>query len=215
MNLNMVMASLSKERKVFCSEADFQHSLAWKIHELYPNSKIRLEFRYPDVPEKMFIDLWVVLNGMTYFIELKYKTRPLEYNDTFGRIALYEQTAQDLSRYDFIKDIVRLERILSLNSEAKAYVLMLTNDPSFWLTDYQTRFNNKIVNDLDFRIHEGAKVGGMLKWGENASVGTRKGREAELDLKGIYDIRWVEYSTVNSPNSYGLFKYLLLDIDNS
>jgi len=36
---------LSKDRPVFYPEADFQHVLVWKIHEMCPNYNLRLEKR--------------------------------------------------------------------------------------------------------------------------------------------------------------------------
>ena len=46
LNLNHIkklMVELSKERRLFHSEADFQHALAYLIHQKYPNTQIRLE----------------------------------------------------------------------------------------------------------------------------------------------------------------------------
>ena len=43
--VNKLVQECLNERKIFHSEADFQHSLAWKIHEKFGKKfKIRLEF---------------------------------------------------------------------------------------------------------------------------------------------------------------------------
>ena len=39
---------------------------------------------------------------------------------------------QDLGRYDFIKDIERIERIAAHVPQAEGYALLLTNDSSYW-----------------------------------------------------------------------------------
>ena len=43
LDIDGLMTGLAGTRKVFHSEADFQHALAWQIHEAMPESRIRLE----------------------------------------------------------------------------------------------------------------------------------------------------------------------------
>ncbi len=42
-SIEALLATLAGSRKVFHSEADFQHALAWQIHEAMPDSQVRLE----------------------------------------------------------------------------------------------------------------------------------------------------------------------------
>jgi len=45
--INKLIQKCLNERKIFHSEADFQHSLAWKIHEKFGKKlSIRLEFAF-------------------------------------------------------------------------------------------------------------------------------------------------------------------------
>ena len=44
LDIDGLMTELSRTRKVFHSEADFQHALAWQIREHMPECEIRLEF---------------------------------------------------------------------------------------------------------------------------------------------------------------------------
>lgn len=69
-----LMRKLAIERPVFHSEADFQHALAWRIHEKHPDSGVRLEYKPPinTGEEKMRLDIWLAKFGVA--IELKYKT---------------------------------------------------------------------------------------------------------------------------------------------
>ncbi len=39
-----VLNTLATQRRVFHSEADFQHALAWEIHRRLPHAAIRLEY---------------------------------------------------------------------------------------------------------------------------------------------------------------------------
>ena len=47
-----VLRSLSCQRPIFHSEADFQHALAWLIHLQHPDAIVRLEYR--PLPQKPF-----------------------------------------------------------------------------------------------------------------------------------------------------------------
>ena len=43
---------------MFHSEADFQHALAWQIHEAAPESQVRLEVSViPVEAQRMFLDI--------------------------------------------------------------------------------------------------------------------------------------------------------------
>jgi hypothetical protein len=41
--INSFIKSLSKNRKIFVSEADFQFALAWEIKQNMPQAEVRLE----------------------------------------------------------------------------------------------------------------------------------------------------------------------------
>ncbi len=43
MYINSFIKSLSKNRKIFVSEADFQFALAWEIKQNMPQAEVRLE----------------------------------------------------------------------------------------------------------------------------------------------------------------------------
>ena len=52
---------------------------------------------------------------------------------------------------------------------------------------------------------------GDLNWATHASKGSRKGREAGIQLKGEYACVWQPYSTIaGHPN--GEFRYLLAEV---
>ena len=55
-----LMLGLSKSRPIFHSEADFQHALAWQIHERLPDCQVRLEYNpLPAQKKRMYLDIWV------------------------------------------------------------------------------------------------------------------------------------------------------------
>lgn len=116
--------------------------------------------------------------------------------------------AADLARYDFIKDIVRLERVCNSLANTSGYALILTNEPQLWK---QPVIRQKIPNDIEFRIHHGKTLQGNLKWGSNTGQGTMKGRESSFNLIGSYEMEWLSYSkSIGTKN--GEFMYSLVEI---
>jgi len=201
-----VLYELSSKRPVFHSEADFQHALAWTIHEKYSGLNIRLEKRVISDSEEMYFDIFAFNDNKTVAIELKYKTKNLDISVDNEEFNLKNQGAQDQGRYDFIKDISRLEKALETYRDGAGFAIFLTNDNSYWKTP--TRDVN--TADKDFRIHEGATIWGTLSWKEGTSEGTMSGRNESIILKGKYMLNWNDYSDVVKQN--GKFRYLLVKI---
>ena len=44
LDITHLMNELAHDRLVFHSEADFQHALAWRIHDAMPDCGVRLEY---------------------------------------------------------------------------------------------------------------------------------------------------------------------------
>lgn len=211
-NIHELMEGLSLTRPVFHSEADFQQSLVYRIYEKRP-CLIHSEF-HPFLPERRALDIWIPEKRVA--IELKYRTRELSLNqdDVSGydliedgeTFALRDQAAQDVSRYSFIKDVERLERIVDEKPPSLGFAVFLTNDPSYWKT---SRKPDPV--DADFRIDEDKVIKGTRKWDERASDGTKKGREYPIQLAGRYRCKWRKFSNFEG-KKYGQFKYLTMRI---
>ena len=206
LDLEKVMKRLSKKRPIFHSEADFQHALAWEIHELCPDCSIRLEYKPSNWENRIYIDVWVSNTHTKMAIELKYKTRKLTKKIREEIFDLSDQSAQDIGRYDLLKDIKRLEQIVKEN-KIIGYSIFLTNDSSYWKLSRSIK-----TVDADFRIHESRLLYGKLEWGSAASKGTTQRREDPIYLQGKYLLNWKEYSKP-SKASYGIFRYLMLRVD--
>ena len=207
LDMGGLMGSLADTRKVFHSEADFQHALAWHIHQAMPESQVRLEISViPVEAQRMFLDIWLPLEGIA--IELKYKTRGLELEQDDESFVLRDQSAQDQGRYDFLRDIQRLELMRSKLEQCKAgYAVLLTNDSSYWKVP-----THRDTVDADFRVHEGRAVSGALAWTASAGPGTVRGRESAIQIRGSYHLRWREYSSFPG-KSYGSFRYLAVSVE--
>ena len=114
------LLELSRKRPIFYSEADFQHALAWELHAEY-EGKTRLEYPVQIYAGKTsYIDILDVRSPENVAIELKYKTKKTSSNISYNgeEYPLTNQSAQNQARYDFIKDIERLERFVKINKNA-------------------------------------------------------------------------------------------------
>jgi len=205
-----ILSQLQEKRPFFHSEADFQHSLAWQIHEQFPMYSLRLEYPLrPGQPEHL--DILVFNQDEALAIELKYKTALLFSVVNRELYSLKNHSAQDCGRYDFMADIERLEQFVQEHGKATGCSIFLTNDSSYWNSP---RDGNCV--DAKFRVHEGRALSGVLSWHSSASKGTTRGREKPLSIKGTYNCHWQDYSEIKANTNtqgYGKFRQLVVNIN--
>src|SRR5262249_20900520 len=143
-DVHSIMAAVAERRPVFHNESDFQHALAWEIQLTKPDAQVRLETRpRPGV----HLEVLVTLKDARIAFELKYLLRNLSTTWAGEDFLLPSQSAQDVRRYDFIKDIVRLESLVPSLADV-GYAITVTNDPSYW-----TASSRANLADAAFRIH--------------------------------------------------------------
>ncbi|WP_426449647.1 hypothetical protein ACP26L_32005 [Paenibacillus sp. S-38] len=208
MDIQHVLSVLAKKRPIFHNEADFQHSLAWELRQHY-EGEIRLEKRLDlDPKRRTYLDIMLEIEGRRIAIELKYKMRALEHTVQGETFSLLNQGAQDIGRYDVLKDLQRLEQMVKKNLADEGYLIFLTNDTSYCIDPGM----NKSTFDRDFRIHEGREISGVLSWSEGTGHGTMKGREEPILIEGSYLIRWKPYSQLDD-SVQGSIQSLLLKAD--
>ena len=205
LDIRGLLKDLAESRKVFHSEADFQHALAWHIHQTMPKSQIRLEFPVPVENQKMYVDIWLPVEKIA--IELKYMTRKSELEDNEESFALRDQGAHNQRRYDFLWDIHRLELMRSMPEFCEAgYAVLLTNDQLYWNPP-----RRQDTVDSAFRVHEGRVISGKLAWSAKATPGTKRGRELPIPITDSYHLRWQDYSYF-SGKPPGKFRYLAVSL---
>lgn len=196
---DIITACLS-ERCIFHSEADFQHHLTWHIHSEVDDAELRLEFPLSKDDSNRWEYCDILLKAPYQLgIELKYKTILMSSVVGDEPFELKNQGAQDIGRYDFLKDVSRLEHWCTLGRIDSGCAIILTNDHSYW-----TPPRNINTIDRDFRIHN-RTVSGALSWGQKASTGTTKNREQPIVLGNTYSLEWLDAPCDG-------FKYLLIDI---
>ena len=200
-----LMNTLALQRKAYHSEADFQHALAWELHKQFPDSSVWLERPLKANGKKLHLDFLIQLQDKAIAVELKYKTRKLVIDAERESLSLADHGAQDLGRYDFIKDIERLENITSSLEHCDGIAILLTNDSAYW------KPRSRATVDEAFNLTEGATLTGSLAWGDGASAGTKKNRERNLLLTGEYKLNWSDFSLINQEKN-GQFRYLAVHV---
>ena len=206
--LEKIMNEFINSDDHFCSEADFQFSLAWRIKEELKNVEIILEYpieNKENTNQHIYIDICVIHNNKKHFIELKYKTTRVAFKKHDIPFKLTTQSAHDLGRYHFCKDIERLEKMK--NKGCHNYAIFLTNDPA-----YVSKPKHSETLDKNFRIHEGSelKKGIPLEWNTpksncNAEKPHWTSSYDTIEFNNDYTCKW-------NTNEKATKSYLLLKI---
>ena len=78
-SISRVLTALAEQRPIFHSEADFQHAIAWEIHEHALRASVRLErpVEVSHLNKRLYVDDWTEQDDHVLAIELEYKTRIL------------------------------------------------------------------------------------------------------------------------------------------
>jgi hypothetical protein len=191
LDLNSVLEELAQRRPLFHSEADFQHELAWELRESWKPRAIRLEWPVTACERPGALDLMVETARGRVGIELKYWKKAFVDKVLGEPFALKNQAAQDISRYDFWKDVARIEDLVAHGVLHRGYVVALTLDQTYW------NESTRPTVDIDFRLHEGRAVEGpiALEW-RGASEGTMRGERTDpIPVRGGYRLGWLPYSS--------------------
>ena len=209
MDIETAFHALSQRRPVFHSEADFQHALAWQIGLLNHEADIRLEVpaEFGD-QDRAFIDMLARHDSRTTYFELKYKTALTQTTHGTEPFRLKRQGAQDQGKYDFLRDIARIETFVQRDPGSLGFAILLTNDPSYWTS----RLKVDSI-DAEFELSDQRTLTGTLSWSSTAGAGSIKGREAPISLRGRYRVEWRDYPGPRLPGCQP-FRYLCFRIES-
>ena len=157
LDIPRVLADLATRRPIFHSEADFQHALAWEIHQHIPEASIRLELPLPSgqsadsaFPDdsRPRLDICAVWEDTILAIELKYKTRNFSVQSGHEQFTLANHPGESKSKYLFVEDIRRLEQAISdrrleyIFPNRKViigFAILLTNRHGYWKKSQEVR----------------------------------------------------------------------------
>ena len=203
-DVDATLSELAAERPAFHSEDDFKFALAWYLAGHHPGAAVRLETPF-DLPSlRGRLDLRYEDADERVAIELKYKTRLADFTVAGEDYRLKGQAAQDLGRYDYCRDVWRVESLVRAGRAERGLAILLTNDSAYW-----TAAKPQSLGEA-FSLHESQRLEGVLSWPEGFSSGTTKGREAAIELTGSYTIVWHPYSEVGD-GTYGRFFYCVAE----
>lgn len=223
--INAINQFLEEERLFFFNERDLQMKLA--VYLMQKKYKVEVEYRitkadlqnggiyYPWEEDVISIDL--VLEFERYYIpiEIKYKTRAINKDiKTFTRFGenvsaediVKNQSAQDLGRYGFWKDVKRLELIKARYKQVVGGIaLFVTNDESYKINPKPSK---KDVGYYNFRMIENETISGKLQWQKDGKVIDVTGPCRNFELENEYTINsWKQYTAnIGETMHYTLLK---------
>ena len=207
---------LEEKARVFLNEWDFQmnlylfltHIKGYKVHLEYV---VPLKFfveknkkKYPFAnKENINIDIVIEKEGLFYLTELKYKTQRATIKfERFGEIncvSLKDQSRIRMSKYDFWKDVARLEFLKESFEKVKGGLcIFLTNNETYTKGD-------KGISE-EFTMKKGEPHSGELKFKE----GELKEKNPAFSLLREYQIdKW--YNIKNEKTNID-FHYCIVEV---
>lgn len=193
---------------LFLCERQFQFDLAQEISKTFNNYAVHLEFpSEKNCCDRLLFYYIVIEEKNQYFvIELKYKTKNADIIYKNNKYSLKNQSAQDLGRFDFLKDISRIEQWNQFNPNrtfAGGVAMILTNDSSYWeKTGENCNYEAFALKD------ETTIVAGKKEWSSENLNYVGKARKNGLNLLHDYTVKWVNYHKDENNE----FRYLLEEI---
>lgn len=206
---------IKQQKELLFNEFDLQMQLAIYLRNTGKYDDVESEYFLPtkntdilkgyEWDSNLRIDL-VVLKEKEYLpIELKYVTKKVVRDyERFGVIIknmeiLKNQSAQDIRRYDFWKDVRRIELIKNIFPAVKnGIAVFLTNDSSY------TRDPNINSTCYPFSMSSHNIIGGgIMDWNGNPATG--KDHKA-FKLDGIYKLNWEKTNIDEIEYEYTILK---------
>ena len=212
---------LVSQKRFFFNEKDLQVCLAqeltkrqWTVHTEYhvpvtDGSVCGSDIRYPWNEKTMYVDLVVEENNLFVPVELKYKTCSIATNAKVHRFGeeietggiIKNQSAQDIGRYAFWKDVKRLELLnRRFMNVVGGIAVFVTNDRTY--TNLPKSNKTPLVGYYDFRMYAPTEkdnvICGRLSWREHGELTTKLVPAAlrNFSLDGKYVIpQWEEYTS--------------------
>ncbi|MBY8997410.1 MAG: hypothetical protein KGD60_06745 [Candidatus Thorarchaeota archaeon] len=171
-HVEKILETIATKYEPFSQEVDFQYRFADEILEQYPGSHVFLEcLPYPSA-SSVRVDICVIYGDKRYLFELKYKVR---------------NQAVDLSCYDYVKDIRKIEKLNGMSKDFSGFAIFLTNRSIFWRGS-----DNTTSNYYPFQLKDGNELKGTLDWQGNREK-KGEGRQDPIQLDGRYRLKWTDY----------------------
>lgn len=198
---------LDNNKELYFNERDFQMHLATYLHQTGHYEDVDVEYYVPQSElenyiwnNELRIDVLVSKGGEYLPIELKYKTKSVKKRiPRFGeRLSLNvevmkNQGAQDLGKYDFWKDVRRIEIIKKRFKTVKnGLAIFMTNDPTYLQNGQMSS------NHVNFSMTEGTHHK-EKHWLDKVSICSKT--HPDFDVDTDYSVHW-ETRTIEDINIY-------------
>lgn len=189
---------IARQDELMFNEIDFQVQLAIYLRSSGQYDDVDVEYSLPrtliddyDWKSNLRIDIVVSRGGEYCPVELKFSTKGVTREiKRFGKffpdtVVMKNQGAQDLVRYNYWKDVRRIELLRRIfDSVRGGLAVLLTNDMSY------TRPVLATSASAPFSTHEGGCAGGgAMDWNGNPAV---RPSHPSFTLDGVYAIRWTD-----------------------
>lgn len=214
-----LLKTLSDERPIFHSEADFQHALAWKLHSTIPTASIRMEINSPAInrsPQqkakskgRMRLDIRAQIDKLYVGLELKYRTNELSTTMDGELFKLSKHSAYPIGRRAFLDDLRRLEYFVDHEWIDIGYAILLTNAYTYW-NPSQGEYNCDKAYEI---FHERSITPGSFDWAAHTGSGTKGKATTPITLRSAYRFQWHHYSTIPSTMNCQ-FKFLVVEVNS-
>lgn len=204
---------IERQQELLYNEFDFQMQLTLALRGSGKYDDVDAEYYLPnsvvegyDWDSNMYLDIVVSRNGEYVPVELKYTTRSVRRDvkllgRDFKNVEITRnQGAQDNIRYNFWKDVRRIELVKKLFPDVKSgMAVFLTSDPAY------TRSPRPGSSNAPFSMASDHTIGGgVIDWiGEPAT----RAQHMPFLIEGRYRTAWMETEIDNIP-----FYYTILSI---
>lgn len=221
---------LSGESVLFSNESDLQLRLSCYLKHLGHYDRVEVEYYVPYQELKLlnsslnhtnfpwdsdlYIDIVVEKDGQFVPVELKYPTKDIWGAFTRFGVAvtakvpmLKNQGAQDIVRYNYWKDVRRIEALRQAYAETivGGLAVMVTNDSSYRTSPTSNSFGYSRFSIKDGRVVTQPQDRNMA-WQNNVKVAAT---HPNFEIDNSYEIRWRQILRI--PKTLG-FWYLILDV---
>lgn len=221
---------LSGESVLFSNESDLQLRLSCYLKHLGHYDRVEVEYYVPYQELKLlnsslnhtnfpwdsdlYIDIVVEKDGQFVPVELKYPTKDIWGAFTRFGVAvtakvpmLKNQGAQDIVRYNYWKDVRRIEALRQAYAETivGGLAVMVTNDSSYRTSPTSNSFGYSRFSIKDGRVVTQPQDRNMA-WQNNVKVAAT---HPNFEIDNSYEIRWRQIPRI--PKTLG-FWYLILDV---
>lgn len=198
--INLIKEVMLNAKRTIVCEAQLQFDLAWKLKKFYEETdtvNVFLEYAVKDGKQKAedekknsrysYYDI-VIKEGDEFIpIELKSKTKSVKDRDEYSN-----QSAQDLARYDFWRDVERIENFSTWSKQPAniGYAVMVTNDGAY----VKNSGENAMYKNFAMNRNRAVKAG-VLDWiwktgKRTETVGNN--RVDGLTISNDYELNWEE-----------------------